>query len=128
MSKNIKKITAIFGVVMFLSFTIISCGESSNSIAGIYKNGYFNQIEIKEDGTYIVSECEPSASNIDLLTADPNAEVPLTCKEQSRGKWTLKGNEIELPTCYPYTFGVKPRKLFYNDLIMGGGTIEYTKQ
>jgi hypothetical protein len=122
-----KKLMTIFGAIIFASVILTSCGGSGDSIVGIYKNGYLNKIEIKEDGTYIISECSPSLSMEDLQTADPDAEAPLDCKEKSRGKWTLKGDKLEIKD-YPYTFGVKSNMLFYNDLEYGGGTIEYIKQ
>jgi hypothetical protein len=123
-----KKLMTFFGVIIFASAILTSCGNSSDSsdpIVGIYKNGSFNQIEIKEDGTYIISRCEPSFTMEDLQTMDPNAEVPLDCKEKSRGKWKLKGDKLELDVKEnPHTFGVKSNMIFYNDLMYGGGTIE----
>jgi hypothetical protein len=122
-----KKLMTFFGAIIFASAILTSCGNSSDPIVGIYKNGYYNQIEIKEDGTYIISECKPSMSIEDLQTADPNAEAPLDCKEKSSGKWKLNGDKLEIKD-YPYTFGVKSDMIFYNDLMYGGGTIEYIKQ
>ena len=130
--KQINIIIGLFALIVIVVYSIryftSSTENDSNSIVGIYKNGYLNQIEIKEDGTYIISECNPSMSIEDLQTADPDAEAPLDCVEKSRGKWKLDGSEIQLPTYYPYTFGVKSGVLFYNDLQYGKGTIEFRKQ
>ena len=116
------------GAAVLLSFFLISCGRSS--IAGTYENMgpvQGTKIEIKDDGTYIEWACESDMSGVDLQTADPNATIPMKCNQKSTGKWTLEGKVLQL-AIYPYNFGVKPDKLFYNDVMYGGGTIEFLKK
>jgi hypothetical protein len=131
MKTKMKKNRVIIAVSIVLSIVLISCGGASNksSIAGTYENmgpATGNKFEIKSDGTYIEWECEMDISGIDLQTADPNAEIPMKCKEKSRGKWSLEGTVLHVEV-WPYKFGVKPNKLFYNDTMYGKGTIEWTK-
>jgi hypothetical protein len=106
---------------------LVGCGDSGNSIVGTYKNGYANKIEIKEDGTYIEYKCEPSVSMDELQTADPDSEGDMDCQVKSTGKWKLNGDKIEMDI-YPYSFGVKEDRIFYNDMEYGGGTIEFIKE
>ncbi|MFM2155425.1 MAG: hypothetical protein RL516_174 [Bacteroidota bacterium] len=100
------------------------------SIVGTYENIAYSsgsKIEIKADSTYIKWECKPDMSGVDLQTADPNAEIPMKCTEVKRGKWTLEGTVLHIDD-WPYKFGVKPDRLYYNDTMYGKGTIEWTKR
>lgn len=128
-------------LIMFSVLTAVllisSCnsGQSSKNndeptIVGTYENmgpAKGNKFEIKADGTYIEWECNIDMSGVDLQTADPNSETPMKCTEKSRGKWNLEGNVLHIEV-WPYKFGVKPDRLFYNDTMYGSGTIEWTKK
>ncbi len=128
-------------LIMFSVLTAVllisSCnsGQSSKNndeptIVGTYENIAYSsgsRIEIKSDGTYIKSECKPDMSGVDLQTADPNAEIPMKCTEVNRGKWTLEANVLKIED-WPYKFGVKSDRLYYNDTMYGKGTIEWTKK
>ena len=111
-----------------------SSGSKGNSsepaIVGTYENIAYSsgsKIEIKADSTYIKWECKPDMSGVDLQTADPNAEIPMKCTEVKRGKWTLEGAVLHIDD-WPYKFGVKSDRLYYNDTMYGKGTIEWTKK
>lgn len=126
MKKNMLFFAAVFSAFLILT-NCSSSGSKESSIAGMYINNSSSKIEIKEDGSYIEWECEINISNVNIQTADPDAKLPTDCKIKSQGKWTLINNVLKVGF-YPYEFGVKSDRLFYNDIQYGTGTIEYIKQ